>query len=610
MRDHHHPHRVRLRAGAASVILIGLLAILATAFFRVQVLGSVEWTLQSESNRLRALPVPVPRGTIYDRNGRVVAENVPGYAVIILPAHADTVRATLGRLAPLLELSEGRVDVLHRTLDRYPGQPLLVSGDAEFERVARVQERISDFPGVFVEMRPRRRYNAGEAIGHVIGYVGEISGDELGQERFAEYEQGMVIGKDGLERQYEEQLQGRRGVRYLEVDARGGIVGSFGTEVSDPGEPGDSLRLNLDLDLMEFIHRIFPDSLNGAVVALDPEDGGILALYSAPTIDPNAFVGGIDAVLWDSLQSDPRNPLLNRTVMGAYAPASPFKVVVGAMALDMGVITADETMPEPCTGGFFYGGTYRRCWDPEGHGFVDLEGAIASSCNVYFYQVGLRMGLEPFLEMGNSIGFSDYCGVDLPQERRGTFPQGPEFWEETFNYTPQEGEILSLAIGQGPNSQTPLKMAQFFMALARGGSAPTPSLYVDAPPGHEWNIEISDEAMEAVRGGMRQVMTGDGTAGLSRLEHWEVLGKTGTGQVSGTDLDHAWFVGMVGPHGGDTEIVVLVLVEFGNSGSAAAAPVATKTADYFLRKKYGMPIDTIQTLREYMMVGRPTPWAN
>ena len=604
-----HPHNRRRRATRALGVIAIVLGALALQFFRVQMLQSNDYMLQSESNRLRPLPVAAPRGTIFDRNGRVIADNVPGYVIYVLQESPESTRQTLERLKPHLGLSDERIEILMGRYQRW--EPLVVEIDTDFDAVSVLEERREDFPGIVIEMRPKRRYVAGSAVSHVLGYVNEITAEELGEPRFLDYEQGLLIGKVGVERQYEERLQGRRGVRYLEVDALGRIVGSLVGIEEDPGQPGEDIRLTLDLDLMEWIHKIFPDSLNGAVVALDPADGGVLALYSAPTFDPNAFVGGLSPEEWDVLESDPEKPLFNRTVMGLYPPGSTWKLAAAAIALERGVVGPREEMPEPCTGGIARGGLYRGCWLAEGHGYLDLAGAIANSCNVYFYQLGERVGLDPMLEEGIRIGFAEQCGIDLPEESSGIFPEGRDFWQRAFGYEPLEGEVLSLAIGQGPNSQTPLKMAQFYLALARDGSAPTPHLIEDPDPTEGWRLDVSNESIEVLREGLRGVTSPGGTAYFgTALEHWEVLGKTGSSQNAQDSVRaHAWFAGMAGPWGGEPEIVVVALVEFGESGSSIAAPLMAKTADFYLRKKYGIPIDTIQTLGEHYNMGRPAPWA-
>ncbi|MCH7933096.1 MAG: penicillin-binding protein 2 [Gemmatimonadetes bacterium] len=605
-----HPHTRRRRATGALGIVTIVLGALAIQFFRVQMLQSNDYMLQSESNRLRPLPVAAPRGTIFDRNDRVIADNVPGYVIYVLRESRESTRETLERLKPYLALSDEVIESLMVRYQRW--EPLVVEIDADFEVVSVLEERREDFPGIVIETRPKRRYISGNAVSHVLGYVNEITVEELAEPRFSEYEPGVLIGKVGIERQYEERLQGRRGVRYLEVDALGRIVGSLQGIEEDPGQPGEDIRLTLDLDLMEWIHSIFPDSLAGAVVALDPVDGGVLALYSAPTFDPNAFVSGLTPEEWAVLEADPRKPLFNRSVMGLYPPGSTWKLAAAAIALDRGVVGPHEVMPEPCTGGFLHDGLYRRCWLAEGHGYLDLAGAIANSCNVYFYQLGMKIGLDAMLEAGTRIGFAEQCGIDLPQESRGIFPAGRDFWRREFGYDPQEGEVLNLAIGQGPNSQTPLKMAQFYLALARNGSAPTPHLIENPDPTERWRLNVSSESIEVLREGLRGVTAPGGTAVLgTALEHWEVIGKTGTSQNAQDSLRaHAWFAGMAGPWGGEPEIVVVALVEFGESGSGVAAPLVAKTADFYLRRKHGMPPpDSIQTLGEHYRAGRPAPWA-
>jgi penicillin-binding protein 2 len=587
-----HPHRKRVRAHGALAIAALVLGALGFQFFRIQVLRSSDYKLRSESNRFRPLAVPAPRGTVFDRYGKVIADNVPGYAVYVLRDSRDDTREALEGLRPHLGLSDARIATLMGRVRRH--EPLLVDIDAEFAAVSVLEERREIFPGVYIEMRPKRRYFGDNAVAHTIGYVSEITAEELESDRFAEYEQGILVGKVGIERQYEELLQGQQGIRYLEVDATGRIVGPLAGIEEDPGLPGEDLELTLDLELMEWIHKIFPDSLPGAVVVLDPEDGGVLALYSAPTFDPNDFVGGIDTEAWDALNTDPQKPLLNRTVIG----------------LDLGVVGPHEEMPIPCTGGLVYGGEYRACWLATGHGSLDLAGAIAQSCNVYFYQLGIRIGLDRMLEAGTRLGFAEQCGIDLPQESRGIFPEERAFWERRFGYRPLEGEVLSLAIGQGPNSQTPLKIAQFYMALARDGTAPAPHLLANPDPREGWRLNISRESIEQLREGIRGVTGPSGTAYTSSLEHWDLIGKSGSGQnPQDPDRTHAWFAGMAGPWGDEPEIVVVVLVEFGGGGSATAAPIAAKTADFYLRRKYGMPVDTVQTLGEHWNLGRPAPWA-
>lgn len=607
-RYHHHQRRRRARGGRAIVVL--LLGILAAGFFRAQILRSSSYALRSESNRLRALSVPAPRGTVFDRDGRVVADNVPGYGVWLLPAARDSLPATLRALAPHLGLGEERIEEILEDARRSPYQPVLVDPDVAFDEVSAVEERRARFPGLFIEMRPKRRYPVGPAVAHAVGHVGEVSDPELRSPVFAGVESGQLVGKTGIERQYEERLRGEAGVRYVEVDALGRIVGDFGARPEIPARPGRDVRLSLDLELQEWIHRIFPDTMRGSVVALDVEDGSVLALYSSPAFDPNDFVGGVTTERWAELNTDPARPLLNRAVQGLYPPGSTWKLASAAIALEEGVVTPEDTMPIRCEGGLQYGNRYFRCWDPEGHGSLKLAAAIKHSCDVYFYQLGLKVGLDRLLRDATRMGFSEPTGIDLPVERAGIFPAARSFWEERFGYRATPSEVLSLAIGQGPNSQTPLKIAQLYAALARDGAAPAPRLVPGGATTPEWRIDISGESLAALREGLRGVVEPGGTAHLSSLEHWALAGKTGTAQNSrDPERDHAWFAGFAGPRGEDPEIAVAAIVEFGEHGSTAAAPLVAKTADYWLRRKHGIPVDTIQTLGEHLRAGVPAPWA-
>lgn len=607
--QHFHPHARRRRAQGALIILFVGLGALCVAFFRTQVLDNTAYTLQSDANRLRPLPIPAPRGTIYDRNGEIIADNVPGFALFLLPAKPDSIRAMLERISPVLDLDEERVESLMAKFRRSPGQPLLVHHDLTFEQVSALEERRPLLPGMYIEMQPKRRYLPGAVVGHLVGYVSEISQDELALPEFEDYSPGQLIGKAGLERQYEHLLGGRPGVRYVEVDANGRLVSDYGERLRAVAPvPGEDLHLELDLGLQRWISEIFPDSMRGAIVALEPETGAVLAMYSNPTFDPNIFVGGVDPEVWRQLNSDPGNPLLNRALAGRYPPGSTFKLFTAAIGLELGVIDPNAPMPLPCRGGMRYGNRYFGCWDRRGHGYVDLVDAIKQSCNVYFYQLGLKIGLDRFLEEAGRLGFRTTTGVDFPVELPGIVPSGRSWWKERFGYDPQENEVLSLSIGQGAIDQTPLKLAQLYVAFARDGRVVVPRFAdLGRAPQITDHLDISSENLAVLREGLRRVLGEGGTARMASLEHWDLIGKTGTSQ-NPHGKDHALFTGMAGPRGGDPEIVVVAVLEAGEHGYMAAQ-YAAKTADYYLRRKYDMPIDTIQTLREHLLAGRPAPWA-
>lgn len=604
------PQMQKTLATRARVAVFVLLGLLTGAFFRSQVSGSSDWLLQSESNRMRSLTLPAPRGIIRDRAGRPMADNIPGYSVSILPSEPDSMLSTLNRLREHLEIGDERFRRLAEQVASGGPRPVLVSVDASFDAVAAMEERGTAFPRLLIETRPKRRYPAGEGGAHILGTVGEVNEAELNSPEFEGVEPGRIVGRSGIEAQYDPVLQGQPGTRFVEVDAVGRIVGSFRGVRTMPEEPGSDIELNVDLGLIEWIHHIFPEGGRGAVVVLDVATGGVLALESFPSYDPNVFAGVVDPAEWNRLAGDQDTPLYNRAIMGTYPPGSPWKLATAAIGLETGAITPTDRMPVACTGAFRFGNRIARCWDEEGHGSLDLPGAIANSCNVYFYQLGLSIGLEQLLARSNRMGFGDQCGIDLPSEGRGIFPQGVEFWEERYGYRATQGEVLNLAIGQGPNSQSPLKMAQFLVAIARDGSAPAPTLNRAAPAEEAWRLDVSEESLAEIRSGMSRVMAPGGTAYMSSLEYFEMLGKTGTAESGEGRETHAWFTGMAGRFGGPPEIVVVVLVEFAGTGSAVAAPLAAKTADYYLRGEYDIPRDTIQTLREYLAAGRSTEaWA-
>jgi penicillin-binding protein 2 len=603
-----HLHARRRRAQGALGVVSLLLGGLVFVFFHTQVMRNPAYAMQSDRNRLRPLTRLAPRGTILDRKGRIVADNVPGYALSLLPAPRDSIRSTLTRLAPYLDLTGREIEQLMERQAKRPQQQLVVSTDLSFDRVSAIEERRPVFPEVLIEMRPKRNYPDGPATAHLIGYVSEISETELEDSAFADYRPGQIIGKIGVERQYEASLAGVPGVRHVEVDALGRILGDFpGHGEMDP-VPGESIRLTIDLDLQRWVHRIVPDTARGAVVALDPKDGSVLALYSSPTFDPNGLVGVVPPERWDSLRQDTAKRLLNRATNGVYPPGSTWKLATAAIALELDIVDPRATLPLACRGGMQYGNRYFRCWEPAGHGYLAMADAIKHSCDVYFYQLGLQIGLERLLHEGIRLGFARKTGIDLPSERPGFFPPDKEWYERRFGWAPTEAEVLSLAIGQGANDQTAIRMAQFYVALAGDGRAPSPRILMtdEAPADDGMDLRVAPGNLEWLREGLRRVTQQGGTAAGSAVEHWVWSGKTGTSQ-NPHGKDHGWFVGIGGPPAAEPEIVVAAIIEAGEHGSDVAQ-LAAKTADYYLRRQHGMPIDTIQTLREHWLAGVPAPW--
>ncbi len=584
----------RSRRGRAAAAVLYLIAfILAAAFFRLQVLGVGEYRLQSTNNRLRRIPIPAARGAIHDRNGVLLAESIPGYSLSLLPAPADSARATLERIAPYVGLDGKSIeDVLERRR-RQPQLPVLVRDDLTFEQVAAIEERRPAFRLVVVDTHPRRRYPAGAAAAHVLGHVGEISEGELDTDEFVEYEAGSIIGKQGVERSYEKNLAGVPGARYVEVNARGSMVREFPGQLV-AARQGQDLTLTLDFDLQQYADSIFPDGDKGAVVALDPRTGEVLLLYSHPTYDPNLFVGGISTDDWSGLRDDPGQPLLNRATAALYPPGSTWKLILSTLAMRRGVVGIDTYMPTSCRGALQFGRRPFRCWKPEGHGPLDLSGAIKESCNVYFYQTGLRLGLDDFLSGVDALGLNDRTGLDLPGEIAGRFPPSRDWYDRVFGRRGwTESVVLNLSIGQGETEETLIRMAQFYTALATGQSPIVPHLRrldSEEPVRESWSLGLSEQQrVDLVEALIRVVNEPGGTAYFYRPRGWTMAGKTGTAQNPHGE-PHSWIIGFAPAW--DPQIVIAAIVENGHpdNRTSRAVPFATGIVARYL-KNQGVPQD-------------------
>jgi penicillin-binding protein 2 len=605
--------RERRMLGAVFAIAFSI-SILVTAFFQTQVVTGKQFMMRSEENRLRPVVIPAPRGTIVDRNGEVVATSITRYSVSVLPGDSGLVSGTVRDLAPFLGLAPDEVTRLIGSAR--PHALLEVTGDATFAQAAALEERRTSFPNILVVERPRRYYPAGAAIGHLVGYVGEISPTELEKPEFkqAGYGQGRMIGKAGIERQYElacgteecqPRLGGKDGARFVEVDAMGRVIDPRTTVGAVSPVPGQGMKLTLDLELQKYIHTIFPDTLSGAVVAMVPSTGEILALYTHPTYDPNDFVGHIPGPLWKALNADSAKPLLDRTVNALYPPGSTFKLATAAEGIRRGMVTKDTRMPIPCTGGMAYAGRYARCWDHSGHGLLDLASAIEKSCDVWFYQLGIRLGIQDMVDAGTRMGFNRKTGVDLPSERRPEYPSGSAvvWWKRRFGYPPQPSEVMPLAIGQGPNAQTVIKMAEFYSALAGNGTTRAPHLVASPDDGkRSMDLGLTPQQLAWLWEGLARVTDAEGTALQSSLARYKLMGKTGTAQ-NPHGADHGWFVGFAGVPGGTPEVVVAALVEHGLHGDATA-PLASKIANFYLDRVHHHPFDPRPTLGERWRAGQ------
>jgi penicillin-binding protein 2 len=452
------------RSLAAVFAITFVISVLLTAFFQTQVVSGKQFAARAEENRLRPIVIPAPRGTIVDRNGEVVATSLTAYSMSVLPGDSLLIEATLKDLMPFLGLAREDVERLMAKRNGRPHDLLEVTNRATFSQAAAIEERRAAFPNLLVVERPQRYYPAGPAIGHMVGYVTEITAAQLKLPKYAEagYRQGRLIGQAGMENQYETTLTGNDGARYVEVDAKGRVVNPTAAIGALAPEPGKRLKLTIDLKLQEYIHSIFPDTMQGSVVAMVPSTGEILALYSFPTYDPNSFVGRIPPVLWRELNTDPNKPLLNRAITALYPPASTWKLATAVMGVQRGILKGGTTMPYPCNGGMLYAGRYARCHYARGHGNLTWRRpsrraatcTSTSSASAWGWRRCWRRG-RGWASTARRGSTSRRGEVHLPAQRGAlSRRQG--------HVAPSE--IMSFAIGQGANSQTVINMAQFYAA--------------------------------------------------------------------------------------------------------------------------------------------------
>lgn len=595
------PSELVTRVAVAAAVVTIALGLLVARLWYLQIVQGPQMRLMSENNRIRLMRVPAARGLVYDRHGQLLIDNRPSFDVVFVPEDARDRAGTLRMLAHYLHEDPAVLEARLRGPSRRPPYAgIVVRQDAQWADVVALETHQLDLPGVSIQVRPRRWYPHGPLAVHLLGYVGEVNDRELeGEHR--DLRPGDVVGKAGLERIWDEELRGTVGGQQVEVDALGRRVRII---QKVPDVPGDTLVLTLDLALQEAASRALGDR-PGALVALDPRSGAVLAMVSKPDYDPNLFAGGISTEDWRRLIEDPWHPLTNRAVQGTFAPGSVFKVAVAAGLLDSG--TADASTRYLCRGGTRFGSRTFRCWNRSGHGWVDLHRAIVQSCDVFFYEAGRRLGVDGISRYAHRFGLGQPTGIPLPAEASGIIPS-TEWKQRRFGQPWMAGETLSVAIGQGYVTVTPLQMANLAAMMANGGIHYRPH-YVDrveAPDGTVKRViepevlgyaDIPPKLLERVRRGMHDVaMAPGGTGGRVRgpLPDVEIAGKTGTAQVvklgegRGKNVpvrqrDHAWFIAFA-PYEAP-EIAVAVLAEHaGGGGGAIAAPIVGQfLAEYFHR---------------------------
>jgi len=590
-------HRLSL---AVLVALVAFVVIMGR-LFHLQIIEGETYRMLSETNSIRLQTVEPQRGLIFDRNGELLVDNRPSFDVTVIPRDARPVPVTLHRLARYAGISFGELFTRMEKNNGNPSfKPVLLHADADRNILAAIEARRFDLPGVFIDVKTRRQYLHRASAAHLLGYLGEVNAAELKKKKYPDLRAGDLIGKCGVEKAYDAVLRGKRGRRQVEVDASGQVMRVI-RQVD--AVPGKNVFLTIDHRLQQLAETLLMDAA-GAAVALDPRNGHVLVLASSPSFNPNAFVSRISNEDWQALVSNPQRPMENKAIQAEYPPASTYKIITAIAGLEEGAI--DENTTFFCPGHYRFGNRSYRCWKKGGHGHMNVETALAESCDVFFYQVGQRLGVDRLAKWAMRFGFGAPTGIDLEHEAEGLIPTA--VWKKEKTGIPwQKGETLSIAIGQGFNLVTPLQQAVMIAAVANGGVRYKPMLiqsirsadgkeavhlekkHVDHIPLHPRTIEIIQKSLWNV------VNTRKGTAWQSRVEGLHISGKTGTAQVIGRKenktedkdkkrlakyKDHAWFVAYAPAR--DPEIAVAVIVEHGEHGSSAAAPIAKALIQYYL----------------------------
>jgi penicillin-binding protein 2 len=587
----------------ATVILMSLLAV---AFWILQVVQHDKFDEMATNNRMRTIPLPAPRGVLFDRNGRPLVINEFSYSIQIVRERTPDLKQTIRRLAAVTHVDEVQI---RETIDRHRREPVFrpitVIDNASLDQLAAVRARQLDLPGVLWDEVPRRKYPP--MASHLFGYVSEIQEAQIDRPEYAGLEAGAVIGQAGVEKVYNAQLMGKDGDRLVVVSSTGREIDELEAQRQNPVD-GRRVQLTIDADVQRALEQGFRENkYAGAAVLLEPNTGEVLAMTSLPAYDPNDFAVGIEGAKWAELNADPLKPLDNRLIRGRYSPGSTFKILMAVAALSEHVITPNFTVY--CPGHkSFYGRSF-KCWKPGGHGTVDLRQAIEQSCNVYFYTVGDMMKIDKIHEYAEKLGLVGKTGIDLPGEIDSLVPSTE--WSQRERKQPwYPGETISVSIGQGAVSITPLALATMMATVANGGTLVTPHVVKAVDENGTWkpvptpaakaHIDINPKVLQAVRDGLWMVVNGHGTGGRAKIEGRDVSGKTGTAQVislsggraaagrTNKDLrDHGWFV-FFAPRD-NPKVAGVIFAEHAEHG-ASAAPIAKFALETFFAKQDGLPL--------------------
>ncbi len=574
--------------------------LLAAKLFQLQILESKDYFQLSEENRLRMLLIPAPRGKILDRHHKVLVDDYPAFSISIIPTRKKISDDIINLLSEILEEDK---EIIKEKIQKgriRPYQPMPLKRNADEVIVAKIAEHSLDLPNVIIQKRPLRRYIYAHKGCHLLGYVGELTEKELDKLEIEGYRMGDLIGRTGIEKVYEEYIRGVYGGHYVEVDALGRELGDVEGRGSIFPIVGNDVILNIDWELQEIAENAFKENQIGTCVALDPRDGSVLVMVSKPEYDPNRFAKGLSRSELYTISSDTTFPLLNRAIQSAYPPGSTFKVITSLAGLQEGYITnLYSRMSRPCTGAYVYGRRSYGCWKHSGHGSYTVQQALTQSCDVYFYQLGLKLGLIRLGNHAKSLGCGIKTGIDLPQETSALIPDEEYYRKRTERGGEgwSNGMLLNLSIGQGEILVTCLQLANIAAIIGNGGTLYTPHLLKEIrnPEGEvieyyepkSEKISIEPQALEALHTGMYGVVNGlnglGGTAHRAKIDGVKVCGKTGTAQNSHGD-DHGLFICFAPME--NPEIAIGVIVEKGRSGGGAAAPIAGAILrTYFARKQ-------------------------
>ena len=592
-----HREADRLRSFSRRTLLLGagqlaVFGVLAGRLYYLQVVAADQYALLADENRINHRLLPPARGAVLDRNGVALASNRPTYRVLVVREQAKDVAATLAAVGRLIPLTPERIaEVMAEAKRRRAFVPITIRDDLAWSEVSRIAVHAPELSGVALDSGLLRDYPMGDVAAHVLGYVGPVAEGELNGDPLLELPE-FRIGKNGIEKTYEPVLRGRAGISRYEVNALGREIKQL---YRKDGEPGADLRLTIDLELQRHVHHRLAAEESASAVLLDAHSGEVLALASVPGFEPGAFGNGLRRDVWRALTTDLRAPLMNKAIAGQYPPGSTFKMIVALAALEAGAITPDAQVY--CPGHLRFGTHTFHCWKRWGHGEVALVDALAQSCDVYFYELARRVGVDAIAAMARRFGLGARLGIDLPGERAGLVPD--KAWKQAaLGARWHQGETLVVGIGQGFLQTTPLQLAVMTARLAtgravvpsivRGAAAQGAQAAGSAPP-----IGVSDRSLTLVRRGMREVVHGErGTARAHQLGQAGIAmaGKTGTSQVRRIsrserltglrkneekpweERDHALFVAFAPYH--EPRYALAVVVEHGGSGSTSAAPIA------------------------------------